>query len=158
MKVEITPLREEHALTSYKWRNNPTVWLLTGGRPDRHITAEMELEWIKKAIANPDQKRYAILAEGVYVGNVQLTDLKDASAQFHIFIGDTSYWGKGVATAATKLMLETAFEKLGLKSVYLWVNKKNIAAQKVYEKCGFAPSGASESEIKMSVENKRQDA
>lgn len=149
MKVTITPLREEHALTSYKWRNNPKIWLLTGGRPDRHITAEMELEWIKKAIANPEQKRYAILADGVYVGNVQLTDITSNSAQFHIFIGETSYWGMGIATAATSLMLDLAFKKFHLEQVYLWVNKKNTAAIKVYEKCGFEFSNAKDYEIKM---------
>ncbi len=154
MKVTITPLRQEHALTSYKWRNNPTVWLLTGGRPDRHVSVDMELEWIKKAIANPEQRRYAILADGVYVGNVQLTDLKDSTAQFHIFIGDTSYWGRGIATEATRLMLELAFGEFKLKSVYLWVNKANIAAQKVYEKCGFSVSETGDTEIKMSVGQK----
>lgn len=152
MKVTITPLQESHALTSYKWRNDPKIWLLTGGRPDRHITVDMELAWIKKAIANPEQKRYAILADGVYVGNVQLTDLKEGSAQFHIFIGDRAYWGKGIATAATMEMVKLAFEKYALKSVYLWVNKKNIAARRVYEKCGFKETDSGETEIKMTVE------
>ena len=152
MKVAIIPLKEEHALVSYKWRNNPEIWLLTGGRPDSRVTVEMELDWIRKAIVNPEQKRYAIMVDDRYVGNVQLTDLKDESAQFHIFIGDTSYWGKGVATKATELMLDLAFSEFKLKSVYLLVNKKNAAARRVYEKCGFVEVPFNGDEIKMIVD------
>lgn len=137
MEIKIEPLREEHALVSWRWRNDSSIWRLTGGRPDRFITPEIELEWIKKAIRNQDQKRYAILADSVYVGNVQITDIKDGSGEFHIFIGEKSYWGKGIASMATALMLRCAFGELKLKRVYLWVNKKNLSAIKVYKKCGF---------------------
>ena len=153
MKVKIEPLREEHALISWRWRNDPSVWELTGGRPDRFITPEIETEWIKKAIRNQDQKRYAILADSVYVGNVQLTDIKDESGEFHIFIGDKSYWGKGIAIAATALMLKCAFEEYKLQKVHLWVNKKNYSAIKVYEKCGFRLVGEDDVGLKMEVKN-----
>ena len=155
MNVFILPLERKHAEISYKWRNNPDVWKLTGSKPDRYITFQMEDEWIQGAISNPTQKRYAIIVDEVYVGNVQLTDIKDNSAEFHIFIGDTQYWGRGVATIATKLMIELAFNTYLFSEIYLFVKKQNIAAIRVYEKCGFVYYTEVDENIKMVI--KRQD-
>ena len=41
---------KEDALTSYKWRNNPLIWKLTGSKPDIEITKEIELSWIDKIL------------------------------------------------------------------------------------------------------------
>ena len=139
--VYIRPLRREDALTSYKWRNDPDIWLYTGRRPDRTITSEIELEWIDRVLKDPSSRRFAIcLKDGdVYIGNVQLTDIKEGKAEFHIFIGAKEYWGKGFATEATKLIIDYAKNELRLNGLYLWVNPQNKSAVKVYSKCGFKP-------------------
>ncbi len=111
----------------------------------------MELEWITKALAKPDEKRFAICVGETmeYVGNVQLTDITPDTAQFHIFIGMKKYHGKGIGTEATKLMLDHAFNVMRLKKVYLNVKHANIAAIKSYEHCGFNVAARSESDITM---------
>ena len=136
MIVSVRPLKKEDALTSYKWRNNPVVWKYTGSRPDRYITPEIEMEWITRVLKNTDEKRYAIIAENEYVGNVQLLNITKQSAEFHIFIGDTNFWNKGVATKATMLVIKEA-KKLNLDYITLKVNKSNTAAIKLYNKAGF---------------------
>lgn len=137
--VYIRPLRREDALISYKWRNDPDIWVYTGRHPDRTITPEIELEWIERVLKNPSSRRFAIcLKDGdIYIGNVQLTDIKDGKAEFHIFIGAKEYWGKGFATVATKQLVKFAKDELRLKELYLWVNPQNKSAVKVYSKCGF---------------------
>lgn len=105
MKVTIRPLIEEDAYTSVKWRNDPEVFKYTGNTYKNEIKIENELEWIRKVTNNPLDYRCAILAEGVYVGNIYLTCIKGGKADYHIFIGDKSYWGKGVAKQASLLIL-----------------------------------------------------
>ena len=142
LAIYIRSLKREDALTSYKWRNNPLIWELTGSKPDIEITKEIELSWIDKILKRKNEKRFAICIEKTnqYIGNVQLTNIQNKKAEFHIFIGETKFWGKNIATIATNKVLNFADNDLKLKEVYLWVKKENIAAIRVYEKCGFIGS------------------
>ena len=137
MNVTIRPLVEEDAYTSVKWRNDPEVFKFTGNTSKTKITIDNELEWIRKVMANPADYRCAILADDVYVGNIYLTDINDGKAQYHIFIGDKKYWGKGIAKQASLLILEYAFNVLKLDEVYLRVRKENTSAYNLYLRLGF---------------------
>jgi RimJ/RimL family protein N-acetyltransferase len=153
MKVTIRPLEEADALLSYKWRNNPEIWKYTGNKPDKEITLEIEYEWIRNVLQRQTEKRFAICigAEMEYIGNVQLTDITEEKAQFHIFIGVNKYHGLGIGTEATKLILDYGFKILRLNEIYLSVNKLNLPAIKSYEKCGFEIISTSEDELIMSI-------
>lgn len=135
--VSIRALKESDALTSYKWRNDPEVWKYTGTRPNSIITEDIELSWIRKVLRDETSKRFAILYNDNYVGNVQLTDINSIDAEFHIFIGEKENWGKGISNEATKQILFYAKEELKLLRVYLKVNKNNLGAVKSYERNGF---------------------
>ena len=136
--VLVRPLLEEDALVSCQWRNNPKVWVYTGRRPDKFIAPEVEIDWIKKVLAEKDSYRFAIIADDKYVGNIQITNvLEREEGEYHIFIGDENYWGKGIATLATYQLIRFAQERLNLKKLYLFVNPENKTAVRVYEKCGF---------------------
>jgi RimJ/RimL family protein N-acetyltransferase len=63
------------------------------------------------------------------------------TATFGISIGDKSYWGQGIGTEATMLLLDYAFNMLNLNSVMLEVIDYNKRAIKCYEKCGFSIIG-----------------
>jgi RimJ/RimL family protein N-acetyltransferase/glycosyltransferase involved in cell wall biosynthesis len=138
MNILIRPLEIEDAIISYKWRNDPEVWKFTGSRPDTEITEKIERDWLENTLSDQSKVRFAIIVNGAYVGNVQLTDIiSNQSAIFHIFIGDKTFWGKGVARESTYQILTFAKEVLFLESVFLEVNKENEAAIKAYEKNGF---------------------
>lgn len=137
MEVTIRPLKEEDAFTSVKWRNDPEVFKYTGNTYDHEITIENELEWIRKVIANKNNYRCAILADGVYVGNIYLDDINTLQAHYHIFIGNREYWGKGVAKKASKLIIKEAFSQLTVESIILRVKKENTIAYLLYKSLGF---------------------
>lgn len=103
------------------------------------LQLEMELAWIDGVLQNDSSKRFAICLEPDerYVGNVQLTDIHDGEAEFHIFIGERQFWGKGIAPQATKLLLGHARDVLRLKRILLHVRPDHGAAIRVYSKCGF---------------------
>lgn len=140
-EVYIRPLREADAEISWQWRNDSEVWRYTGGRPDRIITPQIEHDWIQRALTDATCKRFAIcLSEkDQYIGNVQLSgiDTNAGAAEFHIFIGERSVWGRGYGTFATQLMLKYAKETLQLRTIFLFVNEANTAAVRVYRKLGF---------------------
>lgn len=79
-----------------------------------------------------------------YIGNVQLTGITNEEATFHIFIGEKKYWGKGIGTIATRLIIEYAAKYLNLKRIVLSVKKEHIAAIKAYEKVGFKIAGSTD--------------
>lgn len=155
MEVAIRPLREEDAYTSVKWRNDSEVFKFTGNTYKNEIKIENELEWIHKVVANPNDYRCAILADGVYVGNIYLTDIDGKAANYHIFIGNKEYWGKGVAKKASLLILDYAFNTLKLETVKLKVRKENTSAFMLYKKLGFEVENEENVWISMEIRRKK---
>lgn len=147
--VIIRPLRIEDAKTSYKWRNDKEVFKYTGNSYNNYIPYETELEWIQRVIKNSNEYRCAILVDEVYVGNIYLTDINGKSAEYHIFIEEKNYWGKGVAEEASRQMLKYGFCERGLKYVYLHVRKDNVRAVRLYNTLGFVPEEKEDNWIKM---------
>lgn len=137
MEVHIRPLRATDALVSFKWRNNPILWEFTGKQPDKVITPEIETKWIIKAISDSNCKRFAIIANNMYVGNIQLTNIEKNKAEYHIFIGETDYWGKGIAYKASNELFKYIKKNFSFKFVYLFVNAKHESAIYLYKKLGF---------------------
>jgi RimJ/RimL family protein N-acetyltransferase len=79
------------------------------------------------------------LPQPVHIGNCSLHDIvwRSRKAEFAIAIGEKQYWGRGYATAATKLMLEYGFGELNLHRIYLYTFSFNNGAIRAYEKVGF---------------------
>ncbi|MCR5397386.1 MAG: GNAT family N-acetyltransferase [Lachnospiraceae bacterium] len=80
--------------------------------------------------------------EDEYLGTVSLkdVDLENLSAEYAIATRKIAH-GKGVGSTATALVLEKAFNDLGLHRVYLNVLSNNIPAIRLYEKSGFKFEG-----------------
>lgn len=136
--VTIRPLQLEDAKTSYQWRNDPEIWKYTGSRPNVTITEEIELDWLRAKLKIDTEKRFAICTEkDIYIGNIQLTNIINGKGEYHIFIGDKNYWGKGYAYKASIELIKYAKYQLGLKQIYLMVNKNNVKAITLYKKLGF---------------------
>lgn len=137
MQVTIRPLQEQDAYVSVNWRNDSDVFKYTGNTYSHIISLESELEWIRRVITITDDYRCAIIADGDYVGNIYLTGIDGRSADFHIFIGEKSYLGKGVAKQASKQILDYAFNHLNLIVVRLRVRVENVRAYNLYKSLGF---------------------
>lgn len=151
MNVTIRPLQEEDAYTSVIWRNDPDVFKFTGNTYNHEITIDSELNWIRKVINNADEYRCAILANDIYVGNIYLTNIEQGKAEYHIFLGNKEFWGKGVAYKASLLILEYGFIKLKLNSITLKVNKENMSAYNLYKKLGFVDINSEEGWVEMEI-------
>lgn len=77
------------------------------------------------------------------LGSVYIRDIdrQHNKAEYGIFIGEPQARGRGVGTAAAKLMLRYCFEEEKLHRVYLRALAGNEQAIRSYEKAGFVREG-----------------
>ena len=105
------------------------------------FTVEGHLRWIREMVDTGKVVQFIIcdLATDQALGSVYVRDIDRThhKAEYGIFLGEDSARGRGVGTAAAKLMLRYCFEELGLHRVYLRAFADNIAAIRSYEKAGF---------------------
>lgn len=158
--IFLRPLVVADAMTSFHWRNNPEVWKFTPFRPGTPITEEIETNWLREVLQREDQKRFAICLSETkrYIGNVQLINIAEGLAEFHLFIAEMDCWGKGIGSQATLLMIEYGFNTLHLDKILLDVNPENSGAIAIYKKLGFNESGNDGSFIRMELHRKGDQA
>lgn len=77
------------------------------------------------------------------VGNCSLMGISSVHRHswFGIFIGDKTYWNRGIGTEATNLILDYGFNVLNLNNISLEVFDFNKRAIRCYEKVGFTKVG-----------------
>lgn len=79
------------------------------------------------------------------IGTTALTDAgpnEPGAALFRIVIGEKWAWDHGYGSEATQLVVDEAFESLGLSEVQLEVFRHNPRAIAAYKKVGFQRTGA----------------
>ena len=138
-RIYLKIMREENATADYSgWLNDSAVnkYLET-----KSATVQGLKNYITEKLADDNCLFFGIFmkADNRHIGNLKLEpiDWRKKSAVFGILIGDKSYWGKGLATEATKLIVNFAFNKLNLVTLELGAIADNLAALRVYEKIGF---------------------
>ena len=112
------------------------------------ITLEDAKRFCRDAKMNGDLKQGESLHlaisndEDEYLGTISLKNinLEYHSAEFAISLRK-KVRGQGVAADAIDLLLKKGFAEMGLHRIYLTVLADNIAAIKLYEKCGFTYEG-----------------
>lgn len=67
-------------------------------------------------------------------------DFKHKIAEIGYWLGD-KYWGQGITTEATRLVLRFSFRKLKLHRIYADVFPDNIGSRKILKKLGFQEEG-----------------
>lgn len=81
--------------------------------------------------------QFGIFYDGVYIGNA---GLHNADSEKEPEVG---YWvsqemgGRGIATRATRALLDLAFVTLDLPTVRIRADVRNVPSNKVIRKCGF---------------------
>jgi UDP-4-amino-4,6-dideoxy-N-acetyl-beta-L-altrosamine N-acetyltransferase len=121
-----------------RWRGDPAVATqLFSERPPSRAEHQAFLDRLRET---DERVEFAIvLAGGTPVGTIGLShiDRKGGSAEYGILIGEESARGKGIAREASEVMLDYAFNVLGLHRVSLRVFADNHAAIALYRRLGF---------------------
>lgn len=110
--------------------------------PSPYTIADAEKFIDMTKLQNP-QVTFAMVFRHNFAGVISLIRQQDVyrhSAELGYWLGEP-YWGKGITTAATRLVCEYAFDHLKLSRIFASVFESNIASKKVLEKCGFFHEG-----------------
>ncbi len=147
MNIKLIPFSKVHLEPSRQWMNDKEICQLFN-RVYRPLTVSAQQNWFKKIMKDTTQLILAIEAGGVYVGNVGLKNMDSVNkrCEFYIFIGNKEYWGKGVGTEATNMVIDRV-KKMKMHKIYLHVDETNIAARKLYKKTGFVEEGVLKDEL-----------
>jgi [ribosomal protein S5]-alanine N-acetyltransferase len=122
---------------------DPEAVRMYGGdyRNPAPMTAERAERWLEQRRTEPTT--WAIEVDGRCVGHVRLRDdpLGTRAALLSIGIFQPGMRGRGIGTAAMRLVLRHGFETLGIHRVGLRVLAYNHRAIAAYRKCGFVEEG-----------------
>jgi RimJ/RimL family protein N-acetyltransferase len=144
-QIYLRSLEREDLDRILAWHNDASLYdSLIGSF--RYVSRAGVEEWLhkKQAFSHQEINLAICLNPGAkHVGNIYLRDIDWVArhAELHIFIGGVEHRGKGVGTAAVRLLIDYAFASLGLRRLYLFVLADNLPAVRVYEKCGFRVEG-----------------
>lgn len=85
---------------------------------------------------------FSIIYKGTLVGavGIKIDQHRKHIGEIGYFI-DHDYWNKGIASGAVELVEEFAFNQLQLTRIEIVTLEKNIASQRVAEKCGYQKEG-----------------
>jgi len=133
----LRPLTKTNLTKLSEWMNDDEVTrlLFTGSTP---VTPN-DLPWPLES----DAVVLGIWSGFDFIGTTGLYSIHPIahSAEFRILIGDKKYWGRGIGTECTKMIIDYGFDRLNLNMIWLGVNIENKAAIRVYEKVGFVHEG-----------------
>lgn len=102
---------------------------------------EIEIEFADGTEFELDDVYFTVYELGSWrpIGGAALTEIDyyDQVAEFSIIIGETDCRGKGYGTESTSLVLDYAFNALGLTNVMLRVYEYNYSARGAFQRAGF---------------------
>lgn len=109
-------------------------------RPYSPLAADRYLRTLTR---DPRRRSFAVTYGARHVGNVGLKELnlERGVGECFIEIGERDVRGRGVGAEAMTLLLDYAFEDLGLSEVNLGVFEFNDPARRLYERLGFRYQG-----------------
>ncbi len=134
--IILEPLKINTIETVRLWRNQIEVSQFMEFRNE--ISKEEQLIWFQK-IQKTNSEYYLIKKEEHYIGLIHLNpiDFRTKSAEAGLFIGNNKFNGTGITLGASILLLEHAFNKLGLESIFAKVKNSNSNAIKYNKLLGF---------------------
>jgi len=118
---------------SWNWLNDSEIRKLV---MSPKFTKEQQIQWFNSMNEHEDYLIWGIICEKVPIGVCGLKNITKNEGEYWGYIGEKSYWGKGIGKIMMNMVIDKAKE-VKLKKVYLKVNKLNIRAIKLYNKSNF---------------------
>jgi len=114
-------------------------------------TVESMKQWLQRYTNNINNFAFAIVDKetDLHIGNITLKDINwiHRSAILPILLGNRDFWGRGIGTEAESLLIEYAFNRLGLRKMIHTPIASNIGSVRMAEKLGFQLEGVLREEV-----------
>lgn len=145
-RLGLRPWRDGDAEALYKYASDPRVSELALW--PAHTSVEMSL-WVIREVfrPNPDTFAMVLLETGEPVGCIGLVPAGDEHFPLVENEREAGYWighplwGRGLTPEALGGFMDYCSAKLGLSSLLITTDKKNVSSRRVAEKCGFGLVG-----------------
>jgi RimJ/RimL family protein N-acetyltransferase len=109
------------------------------------MTEKREKEWIDSLYGkDATDIHFAIVTkDGRHIGNIGIHGInwRDRTGATGTVIGEKEFRGKGIGTEAKMLILNYAFNSIGLRKICSRAFSFNLASQRFNEKCGYQREG-----------------
>ena len=137
--IYLRPMEDYDTDRIVSWRNKDVV--RKNFIYQELFTPESHRKWLKTKIRTGQAVQMIICECGSdrALGSVYIRDIDRVhqKAEYGIFIGEDDARGRGIGTAAARLMIAYSFEKEGLHRLFLRAYADNLQAIRSYEKAGF---------------------
>ena len=144
-RVALGPLRRDLLPLYQRWMNDPAVVRTLGDGSLRPVLLEDEQQWYERSVGATNDVTFQIYVRSGWrpIGTTAIVGInqRHETASFGIMIGEKDCWDQGYGTEATRLILDYAFNVLGLHNVRLTVYDFNPRGVRAYEKAGFKVIG-----------------
>lgn len=133
MRIDFVIYDIEFLNHSWIWLNDPEIKELT---LTPSFTKEQQLSFFNSLNKRTDYKIWGVIADNEKIGVIGLKNITENNAEYFGYIGNKSYWGKGISNEIFKFICEES-KKINISYLYLKVSKENTRAIKSYIKSGF---------------------
>lgn len=141
--VTIRPFKKTDEAKLAGYLNNKKIWdQLRDYLPHPYSTKDAR-DHIERSMNDDPTQNFAIDYNNELVGSISLVLQEDVyrhSTETGFWIAEP-FWGKGIATAAIKHIIDYGFNELGIVRIYASVMENNVGSMKALVKAGFQPEG-----------------
>lgn len=136
--ILIRKIKADDAVQLSRWLSDPTVLTFYEGRGN-----PFTIEKVKKKFFSADESIIRCIVEynGKAIGYVQMYEVeRDLSIKrfgMDQFIGESSYWNKGIGTLFISKITTHMTDQFGARVIQVDPQVTNLRAIRCYEKCGF---------------------
>ncbi|MDT7537954.1 MAG: hypothetical protein QOI82_1539 [Actinomycetota bacterium] len=139
------PFDETFLDRSFDWLSDPELAELIMAPT---LSRESQRAWWEGLPTRHDYAIWGIEYEGAPIGVMGLKDVGvEDGAEYFMYIGERSYWGRGIAAWAMNEIVEEVRAR-GLSQVFGVIGKHNTRSRAVHEKLGFRAIAEEETTVR----------
>ena len=137
----LRPYEEGDIVAWQRWDTDPEVQEYLPEPLNEQVSDEEQLVYLKECLTEEDGVYWTIVLSetGEVIGTISLNNISTyhGVAEINTVIGEKQYWGKGIATEATRVVLMYAKEELKLRRIMGEFEADNKGVEKVLRANGF---------------------
>lgn len=140
-KTTLRPYQKEDISAWQRWDVDEDVQRYMPEPKNMSVSDEEQLAYLEECREDPEGIYWSIVwnESQKNIGTISLTDINrhHGVAEFGVVMGEKEFWGKGAASEAVQLALNSARSELCLRRITAEYEEGNEGVRHIFEKNGF---------------------